>query len=329
MYVRMRQRVTQRENGYADLRQVSENLRAIAYFDRADARDELLLIAESIESVADMFEISRAQKPDDAILAHELRMALGLPTKKTARLLYFLMQHPSEWHSRDQLIYKLKTTRQSLFAMLSYIRKALEPHGIRGSLVTFDAGYIMSVEAAHMLRKLVEQSQQTGHSALHRARCADERARLPLAASGGVPNAAPIFLAATGLEPRASTQLKILTILVNNRGRPVSALRLAREVGCTQGSLRVIMCRLRKKLAELGFSDTIRNDRIRGYRLIDSACNPRTRLGAFLAALCPVPADANSFPDDHDTREEDEVPALPTLARDAGFSLGHAAALLP
>ncbi|WP_422059882.1 helix-turn-helix domain-containing protein [Sphingopyxis sp.] len=304
----------------ASLHGLADAIRDIAMFRSVDASGELLTIADQITILADESRrLAGAGNRDGAIAALELRLALGLPYPKCAQLLLLLMQRPDQWQSRESLARRLNTSRQSMFVMISQIRRALSELGLRDHLATFQDGYYFSGVAIDAIKSRCDPALAAWWSPYIRARkiapdCGVDAAS-PGALAGSSDMADTAGAGATGadafsgesghspfrepmlpqsviawhqlsrLGQRGSTQMKILFVLLRRRGEFVAYHRLAAEVGCTSGSLKVMVNRIRQKFYDLGFPSPIENRRVQGYRAIAAAFDPDTRLGAFLAGF--------------------------------------------
>ena len=342
MYVKTgyRARAESRTVRAASLHGLADAVRDIAMFSAADASGELLMIADQISILADesrrLADESRcfaaAGNRDGAVAALELRLALGLPYPKCAQLLLLLMQRPDQWQSRESLARRLNTSRQSMFVMISQIRRALSQLGLRDHLATFQDGYYFSGVAIDAIKSRCDPAIAAWWSPYIRARkiqpdCGADTALalaspgdLDLAAGAGagtieawafdsergpssfreavLPQSVVAWHQLSRLGQRGSTQMNILFALLRRRGDFIAYHRLAAEVGCTPGSLKVMVSRIRQKFYDLGFPSPIENRRVKGYRAIAAAFDPATSLGAFLAGFVGAIGSIPSNPTD-------------------------------
>jgi DNA-binding winged helix-turn-helix (wHTH) protein len=228
----------------------------------------------------------------------ELRSAFDLPSPKVAHLLQTLIHRPDIRHSIERLALQLSTTPRSVIVLVSQLRRALSPFGLRPHLVTIDKGYRISSSAAQEIRNHCQQHgtvhplPSTDSHLLHRILQMEGRLEPSIMNHGEQPIDAGFAPNDPNAEIRGkmalrspssalpsfgnknSLQLKVIGTLFAHEGKFVPVPRIVRELGCSSDTLKVTVFNIRKKFKAAGWPDPIESRHSRGYRIVVNTSPP-------------------------------------------------------
>ena len=285
------------------LERLADRLRDAAVFATArEGQDELLTIAEELSDLA-RTERRVAKELDDAgpVQPWALRIGLDLRSIKAARLLSLFVRAPATYHHREVLLRAVETTPSALVAMIWDIRRGLAPLGLRKELRHVDSGYLLSRRGAAAICGHCGPDRLNVLLESHDMSCLPRDLPPPMlpptvvaaddqpvptveVASDRLTPTLRLFAAARGgrktseaglhggdlldLVGRLSGMgLELVMILSANRGKFISHAALVERIGCADGSLKILILRVRRVFMRAGMADPIETKWGFGYRL--------------------------------------------------------------